>query len=308
MPKRDQNNNQRPVRMLTREGYLNVEKDTTKSFIAYDHLIDISWQRFLLYALIIYVIINVFFSVFYLVGGGISCLKNTPNYLTARQEFLEVFFFSTQTFTTVGYGNLHPICLTSNMLAAFESFSGLVFFSIVTGLFYTKFTKPQVEVLLTDVAVIERFKEGYGFKFMLANKFENKLVDVEVTLDLIRLEMDEGRLKKRFYQLFLFRKRIPYLSVPWTVVHPIDEKSPLWNMSETQFADEHLEFFIQVKAFDETHREFIYKEFSYFGTEEVFWGHKFVNIQNYTKTGALKLSMRRFGKTTRLQDFPKQIK
>ena len=123
------------MRMLTREGYLNVEKDTTKSFIAYDHLIDISWQRFLLYALIIYVIINVFFSVFYLVGGGISCLKNTPNYLTARQEFLEVFFFSTQTFTTVGYGNLHPICLTSNMLAAFESFSGLVFFSIVTGLF-----------------------------------------------------------------------------------------------------------------------------------------------------------------------------
>jgi inward rectifier potassium channel len=307
MPKRDNNNNQRPVRMLTREGYLNVEKDTSKSFIAYDHLIDISWQRFLLYAFIAYVFINIIFSLFYYFGGGITCLKNSVDHVSVWREFLDIFFFSTQTFTTVGYGHVHPNCLISNTIASFESFLGLVFFSVVTGLFYTKFTKPQVEVLLSDVAVIERFKEGYGFKFMLANKFENKLVDVEVTLDLIRLEMAEGRLKKRFYQLFLFRKRIPYLSVPWTVVHPIDEKSPLWHMSEEQFAEEHLEFFIQVKAFDETHREFIYKEFSYFGTAEVLWGHKFVNIQNYTKTGALKLSMRRFGKTTRLQDFPKQI-
>jgi inward rectifier potassium channel len=307
MPKKE-NNNQRPVRMLTREGYLNVEKDTTKSFIAYDHLIGISWQRFLLYALIAYILINIIFSFCYYFGGGITCLKNAVDYVSIWRELLDIFFFSTQTFTTVGYGHVHPNCLISNTIASFESFSGLVFFSVVTGLFYTKFTKPQVEVLLSDVAVIERFKEGYGFKFMLANKFENKLVDVEVTLDLIRLEMDEGRLKKRFYQLFLFRKRIPYLSVPWTVVHPIDEKSPLWNMSDAEFADEHLEFFIQVKAFDETHRDFIYKEFSYFGTEEVLWGHKFVNIQNYTKTGALKLSMRRFGKTTRLQDFPKQIK
>jgi inward rectifier potassium channel len=307
MPKRDQNNNQRPVRMLTRGGYLNVEKDSSKSFVAYDHLIDISWQSFLLYAFIAYILINIIFSLCYYFGGGITCLKNSVDHVSVWRELLDIFFFSTQTFTTVGYGHVHPNCLISNTIASFESFLGLVFFSVVTGLFYTKFTKPQVEVLLSDVAVIERFKEGYGFKFMLANKFENKLVDVEVTLDLIRLEMAEGRLKKRFYQLFLFRKRIPYLSVPWTVVHPIDEKSPLWNMSETQFLEEHLEFFIQIKAFDETHREFIYKEFSYFGTAEVLWGHKFVNIQNYTKTGALKLSMRRFGKTTHIQDFPKQI-
>jgi inward rectifier potassium channel len=307
MPKRENNNNQRPVRMLTRGGYLNVEKDSSKSFVAYDHLIEISWQRFLLYALIIFVIVNVFFSVFYLVGGGISCLKNTPNYLSAREEFLEVFFFSTQTFTTVGYGYLHPICLISNTIAAFESFSGLVFFSIVTGLFYTKFTKPQVEILFSDVAVIERFREGFGLKFTLANKFENKLVDLEVTVDLIRFEQSDGRLTKRFHQLFLYRKRNPYLSVPWMIVHPIDEKSPLYGTSQEQFEAQYLEFFVQVKAFDETHREFIYKEFSYFGKEEVLWGHKFVNIQNYTESGALKLSMKRFGKTILLPNFPKQI-
>jgi inward rectifier potassium channel len=162
MPKKE-NNNQRPVRMLTREGYLNVEKDTTKSFIAYDHLIDISWQRFLLYALIAYIIINIVFSLCYFGCGGISCLKNSVDYESIWREFLDIFFFSTQTFTTVGYGHVHPNCLTSNTIASFESFSGLVFFSVVTGLFYTKFTKPQVKVLLSDVAVIERFKEGYGF-------------------------------------------------------------------------------------------------------------------------------------------------
>jgi inward rectifier potassium channel len=306
MPKKE-HNNQRPVRMLTRDGYLNVEKDSSKSFKAYDHLIEISWQRFLLYAFIIYVLINIIFSFFYLLGGGISCLKNTPDYPSVWREFLDIFFFSTQTFTTVGYGHVHPNCLISNIIASFESFLGLVFFSVVTGLFYTKFTKPRVEISLSDVAVIERFREGFGLKFIVANKFENKLVDLEVTVDLIKLEMAEGRLKKRFYQLFLFRKRIPYLSVPWTVVHIIDEKSPLHGMSEKSFSEEHLEFFVQIKAFDETHREFIYKEFSYFGTDEVLWGHKFVNIQNYTQTGALKISMRRFGKTTKLSGFPKNL-
>lgn len=303
-----ENNNQRPVRMLTRDGYLNVEKDTSKSFAAYDHLIEISWQRFLLYAFIAYVLINVVFSLFYYWGGGISCLKNTQDSPSVFGEFLDIFFFSTQTFTTVGYGYVHPNCLSSNVIASFESFSGLVFFSVVTGLFYTKFTKPRVEITLSEVAVIEQFKEGFGFKFMVANKFENKLVDLDVTVDLIKLEMVEGRLKKRFYQLFLFRKRIPYLSVPWTVVHPIDEKSPLWGLIDDDFKEEHLEFFVQIKAFDETHREFIYKEFSYFGTKEVLWGHKFVNIQNYTKTGALKISMKRFGKTTKITEFPEKLR
>ncbi len=296
-----------PIRMLNRDGELNVEKDTIGSFVLYDHLIAISWQRFLFYALAAYVIINIIFSLAYFSSGGLACLRNVKDYTSVFREFLDIFFFSTQTFTTVGYGYVHPICLATNFIASFESFSGLIFFSVVTGLFYAKFTKPRVEVRLSEVAVIESFQEGYGLKFMIANEYKNKLVDVEVTLDLIRLEQADDRLKKRFYQCFLFRKKIPFLSVPWTVVHIIDENSPLKGLSRQDLETENLEFFVQVKAFDEEHGQTIYKEFSYFGASEVLWGHRFANIQRYTQTGALKLNMQRFGKPIPIEDFPDVI-
>jgi inward rectifier potassium channel len=302
--KREKN---KPTRLLNREGELNVHKDTLNSFVVYNHLLKVTWQRLLLYAFTAFIIINLFFSICYFSVGGINCLKNVVDRPSFWQELMDVFFFSTQTFTTVGYGHVFPSCLGANFIAAMESFTGWIFFSVVTGLFYAKFTQPQVEVRLSDVAVIENFKDGYGFKFMLANEYENKLVDLEVTLDLIKLEMVDGRYKKRFYQLFLFRKRIPYLSVPWTVVHPIDEKSPLYGLTKEEFDRDRLEFFVQVKAFDEAHRQIIFKEFSYFGNEEVMWGHKFVNIQRYTETGALKLNMKRFGKVLPVDHFADKI-
>lgn len=293
-----------PIRLLNRQGDLNIQKDTLNSFVVYNHLIAVSWQRLLFYAFAGFIFINFIFSAFYYLAGGISCLKNVTDRPSFWRELLDVFFFSTQTFTTVGYGHVFPSCIGANFIAALESFTGWIYFSVVTGLFYAKFTQPRVEVRLSDVAVIEHFKEGYGLKFMLANEYENKLVDLEVTVDLIKLEMLEGRYKKRFYQLFLFRKRVPYLSVPWTVVHPINEESPLYGLKKEDFDRDRLEFFVQIKAFDEAHRQIIFKEFSYFGNEEVKWGHKFVNIQRYTETGALKLNMRRFGKALPVVGFP----
>lgn len=95
--------------------------------------------------------------------------------------------------------------------------------------------------------------------------------------------------------------------MPWTVVHPITENSPLYGLTKENLAESSMEFFVQVKVFDEAHRQVLFKEFSYFGRAEVLWGHKFVNIQRYTETGALKISMKRFGKTTPIKDFPDQI-
>ncbi len=296
-----------PIRLLNRNGELNVQKDTLNSFIVYNHLISVSWQMLLFYAFAAFLLINLIFSGMYYLAGGTQCLENISRHNTFWEKLMDIFFFSTQTFTTVGYGHVFPSCLGANFVAAIESFTGWIFFSVVTGLFYAKFTQPRIEVLLSNKAVIEYFKEGFGFKFMLANEYENKLVDLEVTLDLIKLEMIDGRYKKRFYQLFLFRKRIPYLSVPWTVVHPIDEDSPLFGITKEDFEKQHLEFFIQVKAVDEAHRQILFKEFSYFGKEEVLWGEKFVNIQRYTETGGLKLNMKRFGKATPLDNFPNQL-
>jgi inward rectifier potassium channel len=297
---------QPPTRLLNRDGQLNIHKDTFNSFRVYNHIMNISWQRFLGYALASFIFFNLLFTLFYLMAGGINCLNNATN-THFFNEFLEIYFFSTQTFTTVGYGHVHPSCLAGNLIASFESFIGWIFFSVVTGLFYAKFTEPHVEIRLSEVAVLDYFKEGLGLKFIIANEYDNKLVDVEVTLDLIKLEIIEGQHKKRFYQLFLYRKSIPFLSLPWTVVHSIDKNSPLYGMTKEDFEKGQLEFFVQIKAFDEAHRQVLFREFSYFGSEEVLWGYKFVNIQRYTETGALKLKMNRFGKSIKIEDFPEKL-
>jgi inward rectifier potassium channel len=293
-----------PTRLLERDGTMTIEKDTLNSFRVYNYLMRISWQRFLFYAFGFYVFINIIFTFLYLISGGKSCLANFPERGHWFRDILEIYFFSTQTFTTVGYGYMHPDCLGTNMIASIEAFSGFVFFAVVTGAFYTKFTKPTVALKLSHVAVFDNFQGHTAFKFMLANEYDNRVVDVEVTLDLIRLEAVEGRLKKRFYQMYLFRKRIPYLSLPWTVVHVIDENSPLHGLTRADFEEQNLEFFVQVKFFDESHSQYLFQEFSFFGNQEVLWGRKFVNIQRYTERGALKLTMKRFGKTVPVADFP----
>ena len=293
-----------PTRLLERDGTMTIEKDTLNSFRVYNYLMRISWQHFLLYAFATFTALNAVFTLFYVVFGGKSCFANFPTRANVALDFLEIYFFSTQTFTTVGYGFIRPDCVVTNALASIEAFTGFVFFAVVTGAFYTKFTKPNVELKLSHVAVFDDFKGKKAFKFMLANEYENRVVDVEVTLDLIRLEAVDRRWKKRFYQMYLFRKRIPYLSVPWTVVHEIDEKSPLFGLSHADFEAQNLEFFVQVKFFDESHSQYLFQEFSFFGSDEVLWGHKFVNIQRYTERGALKLTMKRFGKTVPVEGFP----
>ncbi len=294
-----------PIRLLRRDGELNIHKDTLNSFRIFNLLVTMTWQRLFLYAFVSYVIINVLFSILYWQIGGTECLAGMN--MNAKYWYVDYFFFSTQTFTTVGFGVIHPTCFVTNLMVSFESFVGWIFFSVVTGLFYTKFTQPRVEVALSKTAVFDHFLGGYAIKFMLANEYQNKLVDVEVTLDLIKLEIVEGRYKKRFYNLPLMRSKIPFLSVPWTVVHPIDQFSPLSGLTHEAFINASMEFFVQVKVFDEAHRQVLFKEFSYFGAEEVLWGHKFVNIQRYTEIGALKIGMNRFGKTTPVKDFPEQI-
>ena len=188
-----------PIRLLRRDGELNVQKDALNSFRIFNFLIKMSWQRLFLYAFVAHIVINCLFSLLYWATGGAACLAGME--ATPQYAFLNIFFFSTQTFTTLGYGHIYPSCLSSNFISSVESFTGLVFFAVVTGLFYTKFTQPRVEVALSKVAVFDNFMGGFALKFMLANEYENKLVDVEVTLDLIKLAIVDKRFKKRFYNL-----------------------------------------------------------------------------------------------------------
>lgn len=228
--------------------------------------------KFLLFLLLIYIGINfVFAGIYYLIGidhlAGVqqgSSLKN----------FSEVFFFSAQTFTTVGYGRISPVGFLASAVSTFEAFLGLLSFALATGLFYGRFSRPRAFLKFSDNAVIAPYKDGTALMFRMAPYKNNLLSEAEVKVNLAMQVEENGKTMNRFYNLELEISKINALSLNWTIVHPINEKSPLYNFSYDDLVNSKMEALIFVKAFDEVFSNTVVQRFSYIASEVV-WGARF---------------------------------
>lgn len=228
--------------------------------------------KFLLFLLLIYIGINfVFAGIYYLIGidhlAGVqqgSSLKN----------FSEVFFFSAQTFTTVGYGRISPVGFLASAVSTFEAFLGLLSFALATGLFYGRFSRPRAFLKFSDNAVIAPYKDGTALMFRMAPYKNNLLSEAEVKVNLAMQVEENRKTMNRFYNLELEISKINALSLNWTIVHPINEKSPLYNFSYDDLVNSKMEVLIFVKAFDEVFSNTVVQRFSYIASEVV-WGARF---------------------------------
>ncbi len=238
----------------------------------YHTMLGMSTGRFLLLLLTIYITLNlVFAGIYYLIGiehlAGIDKSHNL-------KEFSEVFFFSTQTFTTVGYGRISPTGFLTSAVATFEAFIGLLSFAIATGLFYGRFSRPRAFLKFSNNAIIAPFKDGKALMLRMAPFKNNNLSEAsaEVTL---ALQVDEnGEKMNKFYNLPLQINEINSLALSWTLVHAIDENSPLADFSESDIKDGKLEILVFVKAFDEVFSNTVVSRWSY-TSQEIIWGAKF---------------------------------
>lgn len=228
--------------------------------------------KFLLFLLLIYIGINfVFAGIYSLIGidhlAGVqqgSSLKN----------FSEVFFFSAQTFTTVGYGRISPVGFLASAVSTFEAFLGLLSFALATGLFYGRFSRPRAFLKFSDNAVIAPYKDGTALMFRMAPYKNNLLSEAEVKVNLAMQVEENRKTMNRFYNLELEISKINALSLNWTIVHPINEKSPLYNFSYDDLVNSKMEVLIFVKAFDEVFSNTVVQRFSYIASEVV-WGARF---------------------------------
>jgi len=265
-------------RFINKDGLPNVQRRGVNVFNRlswYHTMLNLSTFRFLTYLVVAYILINIVFAmIYYLIGvehlTGID--KSDP-----LNEFIDVFFFSSQTFTTVGYGRIAPVGFTASLVATFEAFLGLLTFAIATGLFYGRFSRPRAYLRFSDITVIAPFQDTTALMFRLAPYKNNALTDAEVILSTAIEVIEDGVAKNKFYRLDTQLSKINSLALNWTVVHKIDENSPFYGFSEDDFKNTNIEIIVHVRAFDEVFSNTVVQRSSYV-SREIVYGAKFTTM------------------------------
>ncbi len=268
-------------RSLNKDGSFNVKKVNvpfSERVNFFHSLVSMSWTKFFILIFFAFLLVNFLFAQIYLMIGlehltGIEAKDNI-------HRFLEAFFFSSQTLTTLGYGRIAPVGAMASTVAAIESMLGLLTFALATGLLYGRFSKPTAKIKYSSCAVMAPYHNINAFMFRVINPRDNQLIEVEVTVSL-SFKKKDSKLRD-FFQLDLERPKVVFLPSMWTIVHPINSSSPLFQLTEKEVIEKDAEFIVMMKAFDETFSQTVYSRSSY-KASEIRWGQKFVYVISHER-------------------------
>ncbi|WP_341732326.1 ion channel [Microcoleus sp. EPA2] len=277
------NRDRQPHRLVSRKGQfaLNVVRlGLPRLHLAdlYHGLLTLSWPKFFILISLLYVLTNSLFAIAYLAGG--NCIAN------ARPgSFPDAFYFSVQTMATIGYGSMYPRTDYANTIVAVQAFFALWGVAMVTGLAFSRFSKPTARVIFSRVAAIAPFNGVPTLMYRTANQRFNQILEAQQRATLIRDEVtSDGDYMRRFYDLTLVRSQSPIFALTWTVMHVIDENSPLYKLSAKDLIEQQAEIVITLTGIDETVSQTIHARHS-FVASEILWNMKFVDIISRTPQG-----------------------
>ncbi len=272
------NSNESGGRFFRRDGKANTDKrgmGLLEKYSWYHTMLALPRWKFFLLLFIIFIAINIFFAFIYLLIGVEHLGGLNPG--NGLKKFEEAFFFSTQTFTTVGYGRINPIGFLTSAVAAFQAFLGLLSFALATGLLYGRFSRPQAFLKFSDMALIAPYKEGVALMFRMVPYKNNHLSEAEAKVTLgMRIE-ENGKITNKFYPLNLELSKVNALALSWTIVHEIDEESPMYGLTAEELRQFSAEIMVFVKAFDEGFSNTVISRTSYV-VNEIVWGAKFTQM------------------------------
>ena len=287
-------------RFLNKDGSPNIARLGEPRFQViniYHSLITMSWRRFNTLVFAFYFTVNLFFTFIYILLGSANIQGML--YSSRIEKFWEVFFFSAQTLTTVGYGRLNPAGIETSTLAAIESLIGLMGFALATGLLYGRFSRPTAKIIYSDKALVApyrhkkfEFKDMTGFMFRIANARRNQLIEIEVQVLFSYNSEEDGKVQRRFQQLDLEIAKANFLTLSWTIVHPITEESPMSGLTKEDLKNIEAEFFISIKAVDDGYAQSVYSRSSY-KTEELVFNAKFESAITRLESGKTAVDLRK---------------
>jgi inward rectifier potassium channel len=227
----------------------------------YIELLSMPWIFFFVFIILVYFTSNLVFAELYF--HDLSGIENArPN------SFIDMFFFSVQTMSTIGYGKLTPVDNFTNSIVTVEALWGFTFFAFIAALAFARFSRPTARVLFSNIAVISNYEGKPHLKIRVANQRTNRIVGVSVNMVLLRDGVTkEGYRMRRFYDLKLVRDRVPLLQLTWTLLHPIDEKSPLYGATAESLQANQDEIIVSLSGYDETLSQTIHARHSYIEDE-----------------------------------------
>ncbi len=256
----------------------------------YHRILTIGWASFFAAALAGYIAANIIFALLYLAQPG-AIANARPG------TFADAFFFSVETISTIGYGQMVPATLYANLVMTAESAVGLLFVALATGLVFARFSRPTARVLFSRVAVIGPHNGQPTLSVRIANVRHNQILAAEVTMTLVRDEISaEGDRRRRFYDLHLTRQRSPVFALTFTVMHEIDRSSPLRDTDADALAAVNAELVVTASGIDETLVARVHARTSYL-PHEILWNRRFVDILGWTTDGRRVIDYRRFHDT-----------
>lgn len=288
------------LRVVNKDGSFNVQR-TGLSGVAgsvYSRLVVITWPRFFALTAAAYLLVNsIFAGIFVALGPG--ALHATERDL-GLGDFGRSFFFSVQTLTTVGYGSVYPVGTAANLVAAAEAAVGLMGFALATGLLFARFSRPSSKLVFSGKMVVAPLGDATSLQFRVANQRSNVLIEVEARMMLITVERGpDGEFKRNFRNLALDLPGINFLALTWTVVHKIDDTSPLFGKTREDFKAQQAEVLILVKGFDDTFGQVVHTRYSY-RWDEIEWSAKFAPAFFTAPEGHLVLHVGKIGDIARL--------
>ena len=287
-------------RSINKDGSFNVSRrgGNWRNIHPYLHLLNMGWPKFLAVVIVTYLALNLTFAAIYFsLGPAALAGGDSP---TESGRFLNAFFFSAHTLTTVGYGNISPASVGANVVSSLEALMGLMAAAIGTGLLFGRFSRPSAKIAFSEQMLVAPFQESSSVQFRIANLRPNVLMDLKADVILMTVEGAPGDLKRKYQPLKLEREGVYFLALTWTIVHPIDQDSPLHGKTAADLQRLQSEFMILLRGYDDTFNQTVHSRYSY-RYDEVVWGARFAPAFHIGPGGDIILEVDKVGDLMRGQ-------
>jgi len=263
-------------------------QDGTQWMDVYHFIRSAPWWVFFVGVGAVFALVNTIFALLYMAD---------PRGIENAHGFWDYFLFSVQTIGSANYTVLLPRSIYANVVVSVEAFFGILNLALITGVTFARFSRPYARIIFSEVAVITPFNGVPTLMFRAANQRANLIYDATVTVSLARqVTTREGHVMRRFEPLKLLRDRTPLFSLSWTVLHPIDERSPLYGLDHDALYDMEAEILVMLSGTDETLADLIYTRHSY-TPDEILSDRRFVDVISVTDSGRRLVDLTRFHDT-----------
>ncbi|HEX7912004.1 MAG TPA: ion channel [Paraburkholderia sp.] len=239
----------------------------------YHRALMVRWPLFFVSLALLFLLLNTAFATLYMLGGA-SIANQYP------AGFGGAFFFSVETLATVGYGDMHPQTVYAHWIATLEIFVGMSSIALATGLIFARFSRPRAKIVFARYAVVRPLDGRMTLMVRSANGRQNVISEAQARLRILRKETSaEGYTLRKLYDLTLVRNQHPIFKLGWTVMHVIDESSPLFGETAETLKNSDMSLLLTIEGVDESTAQTMQARHSW-ACDQIFWHYRYVDVMS----------------------------